>query len=528
MSPLTGPGFGLVTSLGVGLIAGAQGCGEVIFVDPDADLKRALSFAQADRLIVDGDPRGYFFVRVTTSQRASELRFWVQGNEGRFQIPAEAALPVSCGQDSCFAITMGPGLPENLSAFGLSLPSIGHEAQAPLLTNRTSGYVLSASAKDRNTQVQVSVSDPVSMWNPSFPRRFEAFSQADACAQLPDDPPWQAVTNPPEIPALFSEGPRPLSCITIRPDRPALGAPVVRQTIPARALTTRFRHVFVPPRTQAPLVYRMLFDLELPNQARCQDAQSVVRASFRQGAEDIAETSGEGLGILEIEPVQIARVEDELCRQTNDRSFSAPAVVDSTKAALSALGAEQARVVFVYAANLEAEPPSAITDAFFALRELVRRDPELSAFVLAVAPNRAQSGIEIDLSLPWIGADVPAFRSTLRAALQSVWPFQTLLHSPETVVPLVEQSELNRFQAFRICSLDPQVQVVGSQLTDTAWSPGPVGPAYQVFLQPQRLVPASEFLAPRVVVTWEGCERLCDLPAEGGDSRIPWLDLFDC
>jgi hypothetical protein len=55
------------------------------------------------------------------------------------------------------------------------------------------------------------------------------------------------------------------------------------------------------------------------------------------------------------------------------------------------------------------------------------------------------------------------------------------------------------------------------------------GPGYYSgTLSTQQLVERQLFILENLVVEWQGCERLCDRPAPGGDPNLPWLDSPDC
>jgi hypothetical protein len=59
------------------------GCGETIFIDPDGPRKAELVITTAQRLVVEGDPRTYLFLRVKTRGRLDDVRFSVVGPVGQ-------------------------------------------------------------------------------------------------------------------------------------------------------------------------------------------------------------------------------------------------------------------------------------------------------------------------------------------------------------------------------------------------------------------------------------------------------------
>src|SRR5262249_1363526 len=124
-----------------------------------------------------------------------------------------------------------------------------------------------------------------------FPREFDATSARGGCG-LPataGEGPWNAVDeNPFNVPAIFDNTADPETCISVRPRLPREGNGVIAVSIPARAVVTRFVHMYVPPVEIAPLVAIILFDLEIPNEERCSAAQTLVHSAVLDAMTEIA------------------------------------------------------------------------------------------------------------------------------------------------------------------------------------------------------------------------------------------------
>ena len=538
-----GPGAG-------GLLLAAlltSACGEVVFVDPDAALKAELVFGLNEHLVVEGDPRTYLHVRVRSREAISQLQLSALGAGAAVGLPLEEADRQPCGpKDTCLALSLGPGLPQPIESLRLEVPSIGHAAEGVVVTRHLPAHELFGEALLGNHRVRVAVSDPIRNHYPLaepvgrdegetllFPRRFEAQVSPGPCAATPapEDAGWQRVTGSPfTTTATFSAGLEPLACVSLRPDRPRSGPAVARATVPARALISDFRHVYTPPVETSPLVFLPIFDLEIPGEARCREAQSLVETAVREAANQIAARGG-GLEVLALPPLEVALAGGVPCRQSNLRAFSAAALYDRVERTVTEVygRSRRVRVVFIYATNLDLDAPAGLVTSFEVLRELFRGSEQLRELVLAVAPDRATRSIYMDRQLPWLATEEPTFRAAIADILSSVWPFRTVLHSAATVVPLLQAEERAAFPAYRVCASTGQVVPLGEPLgLGGALRVGAAGPAYQVSLPAQILEAASSFQLPSVLVEWQGCAGLCDHPTPGGRARVPWLEASDC
>ncbi len=537
------------------------GCGGVVFVDPDAALKRKLQFGLVERLIVAGDPRAYLHVRIESRDAIDRIELSVSSVAGVFSVPLDQANVQPCGRgETCLSITLGPGLPEDADQIVLSVPDIGHVATGAIVVRRLEAHAVFAEAKAQNTQAAVTVVDPIRRFYADtelvidvdadgnetvrgnallFPRAFEVRAHAGACSgeSDPSDPSWQAVEGSPfDANLVLSSGDDPLGCAELRPTLPPHGPMVAFTTITPRAQVVTFRHTYTPPVESSPMVYVPFFDLELPNAERCAEAQNLIRSAVDEAATRIAQRQDEGAEILGLPSVQIAEHDGVPCRQTNNRSFSASAVADDIRAALlEAFGpTRRVRVLLVYVANLEIGLSPTLDFDFQQLVDAFRGPGSVyQTFTLAIAPESAASTLEANRQIAWIATEEPSFRDTITNVLSEIWPFRTSIHTSRTVVPLLPADQIGRFPFYRICASQAhQVRGIGtpaSSVDNGVLIVGPDGPSYRVpALSAQILVERQSFVIENVVVEWQGCERLCDRPAPGGDPAIPWLDTPDC
>ena len=523
------------------LVALAAGCSPVTFVDPDAEAKARLRLAAVEHLDVRGDPRLYLHVQLASRTATQGTALVALTAEGTFQLPWRDAVQSDCGPErTCAAFTLGPGLPAP-EAVALLAPALGHQHEVKVVRRQLEGYGLEADAVALNQAVQVNLLDPIRRYYAEgtatattvlpFRRRFEAHLRAGACgaAPAPTSAGWRRMpTLPAELPALFSAAPDPLACVWVRPALPPGGPAVGAQTVGARAEVYRFRHVYTPPIEQSPMVFLPMFDLEIPNPTRCEEAEGLVQSAILDAATEISERTG--AQILALPPLELAEVDQVACRQANLRTFDAAAVVARARDAIEArFGDRPVRILWIYVQNLDLALPEALEQAFLRLRAGVRDTTAHVDFLFALAPNVVQDQLQADRHLAWVATEEPQFRGAIGGLLAGMWPFTTVLHDLEAVISLAPRHETARFSAYRICRASDAVRPTGAPVgAPGVLRPDDAGPGFRVTLPDQWLLPAAEIARPTVVVDWEGCAAYCDRPGPGQDPRLPWTAAPGC
>lgn len=522
----------------------------MVLVDPDAELKAELVIEEAQRLVVEGDPRAYLWVKAGNRTAIDRVELVVTGAGTELHVPVEAlASRVACGERStCFGLSLAPGLPEDARTLVLSVPSLGHQHVRPIAEHRLAPHRITVEARSANTRVRAVIDDPIAAHLAAleaerpleglprrFERSFEAHTAAGGCASpaAPDDPSWVRVPSGRfELDAPFSTGEAPLSCLSVRPSEPVGGAAVLEVSVPARALVTTFDHVYSPPVEIAPLVFLPLFDLQIASPERCAEAEQLITGAIAAAAQEIAGAQETPAEVLQLEPVEIASDGGAPCQQANERSFDAEAIAARVHGALdAAFGAERrVRVVFVYANNLDLPPPRGVVTALELLRERfdLSTSERRGSSLFAIVPERAAPALSADVVLPFSATAEPAFRSSIVSTLRgALWPFRTVLHTFDTEVPLIEEALRDRFALFRVCSGSLPIAPVGAP-RDRAIVPQRGVPSYQVDLPQQVLVPGPGFVAPVVTVRWQGCEALCDHAGPGAAPQSSWVRDGGC
>ena len=535
------------------LVLFAVGCGETRFIDPDEGLKASLGFATVERLRIEDDPRLYLHIRLTTRSIPDDLRFSILGPWGRAQFPVAEASRQPCGRgQTCFAWSGPPSPGEPVTEIALTVPSLALERRAPLVEVRLPAHGVIGQPRANNGEVLVNVVDPIREHFGLaelverqegdrviregtallFARTFDARVTPGACADT-NRGSWTTLDSVPGIiDGAFDESPIPTACLAVRPSLPPGGPAVGERSLTARAVLTDYEHVYSPAVEVAPIVFVPLFDLEIPDVARCQTAQDLVRATLISVATEIATQPSAPTEVLALAPESIAVVDGVPCRQNNQRTFSAQGLAERVNRAIDeAFGPDRrVRVTWVYANNLFLPLPPALDAALIALREefaaLDRRDD----FMIALATAPATDQIAVNVRLDWVATEEPTFRTAIEDLMTAVWPFRSVIHTEQTTVSLLSEDQPSPPLFYRICDANrPDVEPVQPLLTGLNVRPAaPDVPAYRVPLPPVILASPGEFTLPSVVVEWQACEALCDQPAPDRQDPTPWWSLPAC
>lgn len=510
-------------------------CGDVTFVDPGAATRDALTILGAEALTVEGDSRSYLQVILTGPiELWTEVQLTVRYGEERRALPLSSTSIETCGPAVvCLRGAWGPGALEGATALSLHLPQLSQDIEAPLSARSLGPYALAAEVVSGNERVALELSDPLEDTTSAgesirpWRRPFEVVSVPGRCAGAPVEG-WAKVETWPAVVELRLAGDL-FGCVSVRPADGPRGPPVAVETVEARAVVRRFQHVYRPPSAPSPLVWAAVLDLEVPGEARCHQAVEALTAGLREEALAIARQDLRGAPVVALTPLQLALTDGVACRQSDTRSFDPARTADDWAAELRAAvsGVSEIRVLLVYATNLALELPGALRSNLNQLGVELQGRGIQSEWV-ALGPEVAIGELDVRDAVPWVSTLDPAFRDTLAALLGRRWPFESLLHTPETVVPLAAESDVEGLSAWRLCASTPIVEPLGGALGNGAFSGGSRAPAYRVDLGFPFLLASTEFRAPVVEVAWEGCYALCDRASPGRSPELSWLSRDSC
>jgi hypothetical protein len=281
-----------------------------------------------------------------------------------------------------------------------------------------------------------------------------------------------------------------------------------------------------PPFEKSPVVWRLVTDLEVVDPARCAQDMTAVHDTI---AAAIAKT---GAVVHELPAVDLA----PNCQQAAGRSIDAGPLADEVKTYLAANYTNvYHRPLLVYVNNLAAPLPSSLTDSLQLYLDSFT-DPHVVPLDVGLVPAAA-IGFKWDLPLQFVAVEDPQFATDLDAAAMATLPFESQLHDPGDLTPLMPLDTVlaDAGDPWKTCFDSPAITRYAGT---TAIPKGVIAPlldaqnppAFAVDLPPKILVPAVQFMRDTVVVRWEICRRWCEhaFRDEAGTDHPSWLTTPTC
>ena len=507
------------------LAAIAAGCGEVTLIDPEADLRASLTIGGVVRVHVADDPSLYILAETRVAELPRPYQLVLEGPEARVVVPEASVVETGCDGDRVCWVLALPALGFTPDELVLEVPSLRHESRARVDTQVAAALAVQLDPRSSGLGLAYGVADPlgVAVAERGWPwrRSYDIRLTPGACDQVatPDAPGWlRAQPERGLIPVSADAWP---VCFELRRREP-IGAAPWAQTVAPIAQVDTFDHEFAPPLELAPLVWRVISDLQLPSEAACARSEARVEGAMRAAAETIAVASGEPLELYALPTLRLAMADGRPCQQAPDRRLDVATLRAELDAQVTARFGETARVrtLVVYVSNLDTEPPDGLRED----REALVAGDEASGprriALVSISPPRAAVGPALSI-IDFAAASEPAFAAAVLDGLRVVWPFGTLIHTPDTRIPLVPADARQRYRYFSILSASEPIVPIGESYARVLM-PDEAGPAYTVPLGAQILEPAAGSTRPRVSVTWSGCRDRCTFPGHPR-ARSAWI-----
>jgi hypothetical protein len=285
---------------------------------------------------------------------------------------------------------------------------------------------------------------------------------------------------------------------------------------------------YTPPSETAPVVWRLMTDLDIVTPERCQQVHDRLEAVLRTalGQADPAQAE---LPAVELSPG---------CAQAPVRSFSAPALAEETKQYLAQHSTNVfQRPLLVYVNNLAAPPPMALANSFMLYLQSFP-DTFVRPILVAVTPSPLTTGaVPFDLMLPYADPDDAQFVASVNGLVRAQLPLETQLTDSSDRTPLLSSTDLNANLGalWKLCdSAPPIVRLLGDVAvpdgTITAVVSASAPPTFSVTLPPKIAIPRSTFHSDTVVIRNELCHRWCDHPfhVTDGPAQPSWSTSASC
>jgi hypothetical protein len=248
----------------------------------------------------------------------------------------------------------------------------------------------------------------------------------------------------------------------------------------------------------APLVYGLIFDLNLPNAAECTRVKAQLQAAMRAV---LLPPGREGMELF------VHDLSPE-CVQQNLRTYPYTRYAEQRSAAVRRFGEGRFKPVLFYFNNVELTLPLSLRTDFSTLQSREPNSPQL----WALTTQEVLSNTLFTQSALWTYSSDPRLTAKLEELARAQLPFLQLEQPPAEGFALFTPQELSGVREFKGCTrpsgLDGGNFVYGPEtLKVNAAQP----PRYRVSVPKQEPVPRNQKLEPVTVrFTLEVCREYCE------------------
>ena len=549
------------------------GCGDVLFVpSPYTPQKVELVYSSQEDITI---------VRwriSSTGALGDDLHFQILGENDDQPIdfsqslfPGGASTCADADGGTCFQYVV-PGLypiasfPRPVTAMHATYGTLPGE----LATPRTEDQTLSVAPffQLTNDQVHVALTDTVAFEPPYvFARSYDRTMWPTKGLCVADAVPKSVSFSPLDAPAYTFPPDQPLSdaglyCVGIRPTPADGGASAVDNngclqsgycpSVAQGRLATLpqvvdMHQTFTPPVEQSPIIYQIVFDLQVAVAERCdadlKKIEALVDQYMRMPLAQMPQLQLKKLDTINIAMNTDATGSAPNCSQFGDAREALPDPTGMAAAVLQTVSSfpeTYQQFHFFYFNNQNFPLPQSMTDSLEILfNGLTAPAPyNLRTYSWLFNPGLAMAmGPGWWMSTPWLSVDDPTLEMTLATYVSQNLPITSQIFDPNVPVPLLSAADAATYDggSFKICSASPQIQPVylsslqllyGQSWTIKASDP----PGYFVALLPNVEKPAPSFTAESASVHFQICTAYCDHPfvATNGTGATSWATSPSC
>lgn len=318
-------------------------------------------------------------------------------------------------------------------------------------------------------------------------------------------------------------------CMVVWPLRTQGDRVQVRAGVRPSAQTVWEVQTYVPPVEDTPIIYGVLFDLEIPNAARCEQVKSGIATALSETFQARGTTT-----LLDIYTPRDTLNGASLsgCEQRAQQDYPIADMMQAARLAARQASPVDVRVVWIYVNNVNVPPSQRLVEQFLILKNSAGLDYEV--FTWGIGTNPVISAEEMwDITMGWRAIEDDTLLKDIRSIARVNLPFRTMQHDGRTQVQIL--APVGEVKAVKICTASPfKIVEMGVQtsplriyLTDSdsfvPWEEG-VGVFYRVEIEPQILVPYTSYIRHELLVTLEFCTDFCDNPfrSRGGIDFPSW------
>jgi hypothetical protein len=394
-----------------------------------------------------------------------------------------------------------------------------------------------------NDIVYVNITDDVAVAGPySFPRPYERTMWPTAGVCVSGAAPTDVSFSPLDQTGGFAP-PSPLSdagayCVATRPIPSDGGDAAVAQvkiaTLPEVVTGSQ---VFKPTVERSPIIYQIVFDLEIPVPDRCADVIQKVESLL-----DRYLRSGSVL-VKKLPTINLAAADPSMpCAQNSDRTVPATEMAQGFKELVQTLPGTHFQYHVLYFNNLDAPLPTPLVTSIQSLFDALAISPygyDLRTFSWLFNPMTATiSPLTWWAFWIWKTTD-DSFEVALGDYQIHSLPYTTQFHDENEPVPLLSPEDTTAYDGklIKICSSSPTARPVRTvpfiyPINTPSWPISSADPpSYLVQLTNQVVVKGGDFVETSAIVDYQICTRYCTnhgyLNGSGG-GELSWETSFAC
>jgi len=517
-----------------------MGCGDVLFVpSPYTPQNVDLIYSTQEDITM---------VRwriSSTAQLGDDLQFQILGvNDGNPIDFSQSLFPgggslCADGVGSCFQYVL-PGpysvalYPRPVQAVQTTYGTLPGE----LATASTEAQTLSVSPffHTNNDQIYVDLTDSVAFESPYvYPRSYDramwptdALCVSDSAPQgvsfSPLDP--QTYGFPPDLP-LTDQG---IYCIGIQPIRAdgVIGA-LAQGRVATLPQVTDMQQKFAPPVEQSPVIYQIIFDLDIPNPDRCPLALTTIESTVDQ-AMKMANTTAAPVKLTTMNVAIDPSATDASgpCTQQDTPMLPSANMAQTVYQQISQFPQTYQQFYLFFFSNLDSPLAPSLNSSLDALLTDLGSPPapytlDVKSWLFNQGPAAlATPGTPAPnwwMVQPWQDFADPALAQTLDSYAQQNLPYETQLHDPSVPVPLLSPADAMSDDGGWIKICDSTLPVTPVDIgtnppTNVPASPawpviGANPPGYLVNFPPNDRIPYTQFAPQSIALDFQICTAYC-------------------
>jgi hypothetical protein len=402
-----------------------------------------------------------------------------------------------------------------------------------------------------NDEVFVNIDDVVA-GNGAFPRQFmqSMWPTSGLCvSSAPPDGATFAMLDPTISGFLppMTLTPQGIYCVGLRPIPNDGGDGALAQTrIETVPSVVDMSQTYVPKVQDAPIVYQIILDLEIPIADRCTSALSTIESLV----DKYMNMPNEPVPVHKLDTINLAvdptgTASSPNCKQQDGRSLTAADMAQKVFQIISGSPQVHQQFHFFYFNNLNSPLPQTLTDSLTSLFSDLQNPPppyDLRLFSWLWNPGlAAATGPSWWQKQAWQAADDPTFEKILAAYAMQNLPYRTQVQDPGTPVPLLAPDVATQDDGdqIKICTSSIYVEPADTNTNPVQVFPyanswevvAATPPGFLVSLPPQISVPYNQFVQESVDIDYQVCTAYCDshpFVSKAGTPVSSWDTSYLC